>query len=111
MGVSVKLEPNTSCSCWLFFLLPLSAASWLSPGMATVATAVVDMATATDMAMDMATVMDTAMERGRLSLPLLLSLDMDTTAWIRSRIRTWVRPWLWLRRLRTPRLRLRQEGG
>merc|ERR1712018_674296 len=88
MGVSLKLEPNTSWNCWLFFLLPLSAASWQSPGMDTVATAMVDMATAAT-----ATVMvDTTMERGRLSLLLLLSpatatdmataMDtaMDTTA-------------------------------
>merc|ERR1712018_790264 len=76
MGVSLKLEPNTSWNCWLFFLLPLSAASWQSPGMDTVATAMVDMATAAT-----ATVMaDTTMERGRLSLLLLLSQDMATTA-------------------------------
>merc|ERR1712018_1042706 len=76
MGVSLKLEPNTSWNCWLFFLLPLSAASWQSPGMDTVATAMVDMATAAT-----ATVMvDTTMEGGRLSLLLLLSQDMATTA-------------------------------
>merc|ERR1712018_426906 len=76
MGVSLKLEPNTSWNCWLFFLLPLSAASWQSPGMDTVATAMVHMATAAT-----ATVMvDTTMERGRLSLLLLLSQDMATTA-------------------------------
>merc|ERR1712018_1077239 len=78
MGVSLKLEPNTSWNCWLFFLLPLSAASWQSPVMDTVATAMVDMAT-TATAIT-ATVMDTTMERGRLSLLLLLSQDMATTA-------------------------------
>merc|ERR1711951_136323 len=82
MGVSLKLEPNTSWSCWLFFLLPLLAVSWLSP-----ATVTTDMVTAmaTDMVTAMATATDTTatMARGRLSLPLLLrlmpSLDMDTT--------------------------------
>merc|ERR1711951_93143 len=83
MGVSLKLEPNTSWSCWLFFLLPLLAVSWLSP-----VTATTDMVTAmaTDMATAMATATDTTatMARGRLSLLLLLRLmpspDMATTA-------------------------------
>merc|ERR1711936_1456171 len=89
MGVSLKLEPNTSRSCWLLFLSPLLAASWLSLAMATTAMATATamaMATAMDTATDMATATDTmaTMARGRLSLlpllRLLLSPDMATTA-------------------------------
>merc|ERR1712218_6486 len=86
MGVSLKLELNTSRSCWLFFLLPLSAVSWLSPAMATVvATATADMVDMVIMDMAATDTMDTT-ARGKPKLLLLLSplpmplLDTDTTA-------------------------------
>merc|ERR1712083_420390 len=88
MGVSLKLELNTSGSCWLFFLLPLSAVSWLSPAMATVvATATADMVDMVIMDMVATDTTDT-MARGKLKLLLLLSplpmplLDTDTTAMV-----------------------------
>merc|ERR1712088_336416 len=88
MGVSLKLELNTSWSCWLFFLLPLSAVSWLSPAMATVvATATVDMVDMVIMDMVATDTMDTTAKD--LPSPLLLLrllpmplLDTDTTAMV-----------------------------
>merc|ERR1711863_98928 len=86
MGVSLKLELNTSRSCWLFFLLPLSAVSWLSPAMATVvATATVVMVDMVIMDMVATDTMDTTAKDLPSPLPLLrlmlmppLDTDMDT---------------------------------
>merc|ERR1712088_1182550 len=88
MGVSLKLELNTSWSCWLFFLLPLSAVSWLSPAMATVvATANVDMVDMVIMDMVATDTMDTTAKDLPSLLPLLRLmpmplLDTDTTAMV-----------------------------
>merc|ERR1712218_88278 len=78
MGVSLKLELNTSRSCWLFFLLPLSAVSWLSPAMATVvATATADMVDMVIMDMVATDTMDTTAKDLLSPLPML-PLDTDT---------------------------------
>merc|ERR1711863_121930 len=88
MGVSLKLELNTSRSCWLFFLLPLSAVSWLSPAMATVvATATADMVDMVIMDMVATDTMDTTAKDLPSPLPLLRlmpmpPLDTGTTAMV-----------------------------
>merc|ERR1712088_69518 len=77
MGVSLKLELNTSWSCWLFFLLPLSAVSWLSPAMATVmATATADMVDMVIMDMVATDTMDTTAKDLPSPLPLLRLMPM-----------------------------------
>merc|ERR1712062_862331 len=77
MGVSLKLELNTSRSCWLFFLLPLSAVSWLSPAMATVvATATADMVDMVIMDMVATDTMDTTAKDLPSQLPLLRLMPM-----------------------------------
>merc|ERR1712218_33109 len=77
MGVSLKLELNTSRSCWLFFLLPLSAVSWLSPAMATVvATATADMVDMVIMDMVATDTMDTTAKDLPSPLPLLRLMPM-----------------------------------
>merc|ERR1712001_396447 len=77
MGVSLKLELNTSRSCWLFFLLPLSAVSWLSPAMATVvATATADMVDMVIMDMVATDTMDTTAKDLPSPPPLLRLMPM-----------------------------------
>merc|ERR1712024_321214 len=77
MGVSLKLELNTSGSCWQFFLLPWSAVSWLSPAMATVvATATADMGDMVIMDMVATDTMDTMAKDLPSPLPLLRLMPM-----------------------------------
>merc|ERR1712218_274888 len=83
MGVSLKLELNTSRSCWLFFLLPLSAVSWLSPAMATVvATATVDMVDMVIMDMVATDTMDTTAKDLPSPQPLLRLMPMPPLAMV-----------------------------